>query len=64
MFAGFLWGNLKGKRPLGISSHRWEDNIKMDLQAVVCGGMDWIKLAQDKDRWQALVNATMKLQVL
>jgi len=51
VFAGFLWGNLKGKRPLGIPSHRWEDNIKMGLQAVGCGGMDWIKLAQDRDRW-------------
>ena len=63
MFAGFLWGNLKGKRPLGIPSHRWEDNIKMDLQAVGCGGMDWIELAQDRDRWRALVNVVMNLWV-
>ena len=63
MFAGFLWGNLKGKRPLGIPSHRWEDNIKMGLQAVGCGGMDWIKLAQDRDRWLALVNVVMNLRV-
>ena len=54
----------EGKMLPGRPRCRWEDNIKMDLQAVVCGGMDWIKLAQDKDRWQALVNATMKLQVL
>jgi hypothetical protein len=51
------------KRPLGRSRCGWEDNIKMDLQAVVCGSMDWIKLAQYRDRWQALVNAVMNLQV-
>jgi len=43
----------EGKRPLGRPRHRWEDNIKMDLQVVGCGGMDWIELAQDGDRWQA-----------
>jgi len=47
----------------GIPRHRWEDNIKMDLQEVKCGGMDWIELAQDKNRWQALVNAVMNLWV-
>ena len=46
-----LVGNPKGRRPLGRPSHRWEDNIKMDLQEVGCGGMDWINLAQDRDRW-------------
>ena len=51
------------KRPLGRPRHRWDDNIKMDLQEVGCGGMDWFELAQDRDRWQALVNAVMKLQV-
>jgi len=54
----------KGKRPLGIPRHRWEDNIKMDLQEVGCGGMDWIELAQDRDRWRALMNAVMNLRVL
>ena len=53
----------EGKRPLGRLRCRWEENIKMDLQAVVCWGMDWIKLAQDRDRWQALVNAVMNFQV-
>jgi len=51
------------KRPLGRPRHRWENNIKMGLQEVGCGGMDWIELAQDRDRWWALVNAVMNLQV-
>jgi hypothetical protein len=46
-----------------MSLCRWEDNIKMDLQEVGCAGMDWIALAQDRDRWQALVNAVMNLRV-
>ena len=45
-----LVGKPEGKRPLGRPRHRWEDNIKMDLQEVGCGGMDWIELAQDRDR--------------
>ena len=53
----------EGKRPLERSRRRWEDNIKMDLQEVGCGGMDWIELAQDRDRWRAVVNAVMKLRV-
>ena len=56
---GFGWGN----RPLGRSRRRWEDNIKMDLQEVGCGDMDWIDLAQDRDRWRTLVNAIMNLRV-
>jgi len=53
----------EGKRPFGRPSSRWEDNIKMDLQEMGCGGMDWIELARDRDRWRALVNAAMNLQV-
>jgi hypothetical protein len=52
-----LVGKPEGKRPLGRPRRRWEDNIKMDLQEVGCGGVDWIELAQDRDRWRALVNA-------
>ena len=59
-----LLGKPEGKRPLGRPRYRWEDNIKMDLQAVGFLGMDWITLAQDRDRWWALVNAVMNLQVL
>jgi hypothetical protein len=53
----------EGKRPLGRQKDRCEDNIKTDIQEVGCGGMDWIELAQERDRWQALVNAVMKLRV-
>ena len=53
----------EGKRPLGRPRHRWEDNNKMDLQAVAYGGMDWIELAQDRDSWNALVNAVMNFWV-
>jgi len=58
-----LVGKPEGKRPLGRHWHRWEDNIKMDLQEVGFGGMDWIKLTQDKDRWQAVVHAVMNFRV-
>ena len=51
------------KKPLVRPRRRWEDNIKMDLQVVRCGGMDWIELAQVRDRWQALANAVMNLWV-
>jgi len=59
-----LVGKPEGKIPLGRPRRRWEDNIKMDLQGVGCGGMDWIELAQDRDRWRALVDAVMNLRVL
>ena len=58
-----LVGKLEGKRPLGRPRYRWENKIKMYLQEVECGGMDWIELAQDKDRWRVHVNAVMRLQV-
>ena len=53
----------EGKRPLGRPRGRWEDNIKMDFHEVGYGGMDWIELAQDRDKWRALVNAVMNLRV-
>jgi len=56
-------GNPEGKRPLGRPRNRWEDNIKMALQGLGFGGVDWIKLAQDRDRWRALVNAVINLRV-
>jgi hypothetical protein len=58
-----LVGNPEGKKPLGRPRRRWEDNITMDLQEVRCGGMGWFDLAQDRDRWWALVNVVMNLQV-
>jgi len=58
-----LIGKPEGKRPLGRPTHRWEDNIKVDVHKVGCEGMDWIDLGQDRDRWRALVNAVMKLRV-
>jgi len=58
-----LVGKPEGKRPLGRPRHRWEDKIKMDLQEVGCGVMDWINLAHDRAIWQALVTAIMNLRV-
>ena len=55
-------GETLGKRPLGRTRCRWEDNINMDLHEVGCGAMYWIVLAEGKDRWRALVNAVMSLQ--
>jgi len=59
-----LVGKPEGKTPLGRPRRIWEDNVKMDLQEVGCGGMDSIELALDRDRWRALVNAVMNLRVL
>ena len=58
-----LMGKPEGKRQLGRQMRRCEDNIKMDVQEVGCEGMDWIELAQDSNRWRAVVNAVMNLQV-
>jgi len=55
-----LVGKPEGKRPLGKPRRRWKDNIKVELQEEGCRGMDWIDLAQNRDRWRALVNAVMK----
>ena len=59
----FLVGKPEGKRPLGRGRRRWEKNIMLDLQELKCGGMDWIDLARDRDRWQALVTAVMNFWV-
>ena len=56
-------GKPEGKRPLGRLRRRWEDNIRMDLQEVGCGDMDWIGLAQDRNRWRGIVNVVMNLRV-
>jgi len=58
-----LVGKPDGRRPLGRPRHRWEDNIKMNLQEERCGGTDWIEVARDRDRWRALVNVVMNLRV-
>ena len=60
---GSWWGNRGGKRPLGRPRRRLVDNIRMDLQEVGCGYVDWIGLAQDRDRWRTLVSAVMNLRV-
>jgi len=58
-----LVGKLEERRPLGRPRPRWEDNIRMDLQKVGCGCVDWMELAQDRDRWRALVSAVMNIRV-
>ena len=58
-----LVGKPEGRRPLGRPRRRWVDNIRMDLQEVGCGYMDWTGLAQDRDRWRTLVSAVMNLRV-
>ena len=58
-----LVGKPEGKRPLGIPRRRWVDNIRMDLQEVGCLYVDWIALAEDRDRWRTLVSAVMNLRV-
>jgi hypothetical protein len=57
-----LLGKPEGKRPLGRPRHRWEDNIKLDLQELVFGVMDWIELAQDRVRWRVVVNAVINIR--
>ena len=57
VYTKFWWGNLRER----TARRRWADEIKMDLQEVEYGGMDWVELAQDRDRWRALVNAVMNL---
>jgi hypothetical protein len=59
-----LVGKPEGKSPLGRSRHRWEDGIRMDLREIGLGVVDWIRLAQDRDWWRAVVSAVMNLRVL
>jgi hypothetical protein len=63
MHIGFWWEKPEGKRPLGRPRRRWEDNIKMDLRQIGWGGMDWIRPAQNRDQWSALVNTVTNLWV-
>jgi hypothetical protein len=62
-WAGHVVGKPEGKRPLGRPRRRWENNIKMDLQEVGCGCVDWIELAQDRDRRRTLVSAVINIRV-
>jgi hypothetical protein len=59
-----LVGKPKGRRPLGRPRHRWEDGVRMDIREIGVGGVNWIRLAQDRDRWRAVVSAVMNLRVL
>jgi hypothetical protein len=63
VYTGILVGKPEEKRQRARLRRRWGDNITMDLQGLGCGSMDWIDLAQDSDRWRALVNAVMNLRV-
>jgi hypothetical protein len=63
MRTGFRWGKPKRNRPVGRPRFRWFDNINIDHQEVKCRVMDWIELAQDRDKWRALVKAVMNLWV-
>jgi hypothetical protein len=58
-----LVGKPEGNTPLGRPRRRWEDNIKMDITEIGCGGLDWIDLALDRDQWRALVNTALNLRV-
>jgi hypothetical protein len=59
-----LVGKPEGKRPLGRPRRRWKDMIRMDIREIGLGGVDWIRLSQDRDRWRAVVSAVMNLRVL
>jgi hypothetical protein len=59
-----LVGKSEGRRPLGRPRRRWEDGVRMDLRETGLGGVDWIRLAQDRDRWRAVVSAVINLRVL
>jgi hypothetical protein len=59
-----LVGKPEGKRPLGRPRRRWEDGVRMDLREIGLGGVDWIKLAQDRDRWRAVLRAAMNLRAV
>ena len=63
MYTGFWLGKPEGKRPLGRPRRRWKDNIRMVLRKVGCGCVDWMELAEERDRWRALVSAVMNLSV-
>jgi hypothetical protein len=60
---GFWWENQKERGQYATTRHRWQDNIKIDLREIGWGGMDWINLAQDRDRWKAFLNTIMNLRV-
>jgi hypothetical protein len=59
-----LVGKPKGRRPLGRPRRRWEDGVRMDLREIGLGGVDWIRLAQDRDQWRAVVSVVMNLLVI